>query len=420
LGRIEASGARAYGHVEYLANSIGPRPSGSKRALRAAKYIREELERYGLEVQMDPFGPLVFSGEARVEVLGSDPMGIEAIPLMFSGATGAGGVVGDLIYLGARPGAGISRMDLSGRIALAGEPPGNPFTAIPRLVRAAADAGAAGVIIHARSGGPKGFSLEAGAGNPPSAFISSDDAFSMLGALASRGRCRVRLRVSARAFESRSSQNVRAFLGPRDGRGRVVICSHYDTVMGSPGANDNGSGVACMLEAARALAEAGHEGGVEFVAFDAEEPHPYCMGSRHYVGSHRDPRAIKCAIAIDMVGVGLRKGNVPALKALYRAGYHRGKVLQTPGRLDSEIIRVSRDLGITLVRLMEVGLSDHVSFLRAGIDASLLRWMDDPFYHTPDDGAANVDPRKLGIMCSIIANSAAILSGSGDRGAWAR
>lgn len=412
MGRIETSGARAYGHVEYLAGAIGPRPSGSRPALRAAGYIREELERCGLEVRAEPLRPPVFVHlRSHVRILGPRPARIDAIPLMFSGATGAGAIEGDLVYLGSRPAAEASGMDLAGRILLAEEPRGNPFVAIPRLVRVGGEAGAAGIIIHARSGGPKNFSLEPGGGNPPSVFISSEGAFRLLGELASRGRCRVAISVSAKEVESKNSKNIRAFLGQGGGRGRVVICAHYDTVIGSPGANDNASGVACMLESARALAEAGHAGNVEFVAFDAEEPHPYCLGSRHYVEAHgREPGAIRCAIAIDMVGVGIKGGNRPALKALYREGYHRGRAVRTPGGLDSEILRIAGGLGVPLERLEEAGLSDHVPFLKAGIDASLLRWMDDPFYHTPDDRAANVDPNKLGIISSIAANSAAALS----------
>ena len=400
--------------MEYLAEAIGPRPSGSRRALRAAKYIREELERCGLGVRIDRFRALVFAhGRSCVEVLSPRPMRIDAIPLMFSGTTGAGGIEGDLVYLGSRSAAELSRMDLGGAILLAEEPRGNPFVAIPRLVRAGMRAKAAGIIIHARSGGPKNFSLEPGGGHPPSVFISSEAAFRLLEGLASRGRCRVAISVSAKEVESKNSQNVRASLGPEGGRSKVVICAHYDTVIGSPGANDNGSGVACMLESARALAEAGHRGSVEFVAFDAEEPHPYCLGSRHYVGSFGiEPGAIKCAMAIDMVGVGLKSGNGPALKSLYREGYHRGRVARTPGRLDSEIVGIAGELGVAIKRLDAVGLSDHVPFLMAGIDASLLRWMDDPFYHTPDDRAANVDPGKLGIISSIAANSAAALSRS--------
>ena len=64
----------------------------------------------------------------------------------------------------------------------------------------------------------------------------------------------------------------------------VLVGAHYDSVFGSPGANDNASGVAAMLCIARALAaEQDHHRTIRFVAFVNEEP-PYfqteAMGSR--------------------------------------------------------------------------------------------------------------------------------------------
>lgn len=52
----------------------------------------------------------------------------------------------------------------------------------------------------------------------------------------------------------------------------VVVGAHYDSVLGSPGANDNGSGVAAMLALARRFAHQGGERTLRFVAFVNEEP----------------------------------------------------------------------------------------------------------------------------------------------------
>ncbi|MHA1936176.1 MAG: M28 family peptidase, partial [Candidatus Thorarchaeota archaeon] len=54
----------------------------------------------------------------------------------------------------------------------------------------------------------------------------------------------------------------------------LLIVSHYDTVRHSPGANDNGSAIGVMLEAARVLSEADFKGGVRFVSFNLEEGNP--------------------------------------------------------------------------------------------------------------------------------------------------
>ena len=70
----------------------------------------------------------------------------------------------------------------------------------------------------------------------------------------------------------------------------VVIGAHYDSVMGTPGANDNGSGAAALLSLARAFAGAKPERTLRFVAFANEEP-PYFqtdeMGSEVYAKSCR-------------------------------------------------------------------------------------------------------------------------------------
>lgn len=65
----------------------------------------------------------------------------------------------------------------------------------------------------------------------------------------------------------------------------VIVGAHYDSVIGAVGANDNGSGVAAVIELARLLRESKPARTVRFVAFVDEEPPFYYgdeMGSRHY------------------------------------------------------------------------------------------------------------------------------------------
>lgn len=74
--------------------------------------------------------------------------------------------------------------------------------------------------------------------------------------------------------------------GHRKPRSVLIVGAHYDSIEGSPGANDNASGVAAMLELARMLAYKTPASSIRFVAFVNEEP-PYFktqdMGSRVYV-----------------------------------------------------------------------------------------------------------------------------------------
>jgi Zn-dependent M28 family amino/carboxypeptidase len=71
----------------------------------------------------------------------------------------------------------------------------------------------------------------------------------------------------------------------------IVIGAHYDSVQGSPGANDNASGVAAMLALARAFAKTRQARTLRFVAFTNEEPPLFqtkYMGSRVYAKRSRE------------------------------------------------------------------------------------------------------------------------------------
>jgi Zn-dependent M28 family amino/carboxypeptidase len=76
----------------------------------------------------------------------------------------------------------------------------------------------------------------------------------------------------------REVRNIEAELsGTKRPEEIVVLGAHYDSVEGCPGANDNGSGVAALLELARALKSSALERTVRFVAFVNEEP-PFFQG----------------------------------------------------------------------------------------------------------------------------------------------
>ena len=68
-------------------------------------------------------------------------------------------------------------------------------------------------------------------------------------------------------------RNIEGVIG--DGKKpELLIISHHDTVETSPGADDNASAIAVMLESARVLQEAGWTGNARFISFTLEEGHP--------------------------------------------------------------------------------------------------------------------------------------------------
>lgn len=94
--------------------------------------------------------------------------------------------------------------------------------------------------------------------------------------------------------------------GERQPEEIIVIGAHYDSVRGSPGANDNGSGVAAMLELSRLFID--HKPGktIRFVAFVNEEPPFFLsrkMGSRVYASrSRKNKEQIIAMFSLETIG----------------------------------------------------------------------------------------------------------------------
>jgi Zn-dependent M28 family amino/carboxypeptidase len=86
----------------------------------------------------------------------------------------------------------------------------------------------------------------------------------------------------------------------------VVVGAHYDSVLGAPGANDNGSGVATILELARLIRDAKPARTVRLVAFVNEEPPFYLtgdMGSQHYARRSRERgEKIVAMLSLETIG----------------------------------------------------------------------------------------------------------------------
>ena len=81
----------------------------------------------------------------------------------------------------------------------------------------------------------------------------------------------------------------------------IVIGAHYDTVPGSPGADDNATGVAVLLEMARAFHAQPARYPIRLVAFDFEETTYDRAGSTHYARSLSN-QPLRLMISLEMLG----------------------------------------------------------------------------------------------------------------------
>lgn len=207
----------------------------------------------------------------------------------------------------------------------------------------------------------------------------------------------------------------------------VVLGAHYDTVPETPGADDNASAVAVLLEAARLTRGVKFRRTIRFVAFACEEPphfHTDSMGSQAYARRCRErAERITAMLCLEMVGY---YSDLPASQRclaeipawLRWALPSRGNFLANVGNLRSwraclrfrrGFRRATRMRRVSIVlpeRIHAIRLSDNSSFWDQGHPALMLSdtsFLRNPHYHRPSDtpGTLNYDTMAA-VTCGVV------------------
>ena len=363
------SGQEAYRHIQYLAETIGSRPTGTSQEQAAADYIAGQLRGYGYRVEQQRFEFEHYDDRGGSLALLTPSTNSIANHTLASSPTGD--VTGALVAAGIGRPEDFPPQGLAGQIALVER----GTLRFSEKVANAANAGAVGVVVYNNVSGEFRGSLGE-QGSIPVVGITQEDGQRLM-ALLQQGQVTVHLKVDAgqRVIQS---QNVVAKTGDTC---RVIVGGHYDSVPEGPGANDNASGTATAMEVARGMRGQAEAQGLCFVAFGGEELGLW--GSRKFVEAlSEDARSkLVAMINLDMVGVG-----------------DRWRITGSTN-LQDLTSTVSQGLGIE-VRPFEGstragGGSDHAPFLAAGIPAVFIHRLDDPNYHTTNDTAEHVDPAAL-------------------------
>ena len=191
-----------------------------------------------------------------------------------------------------------------------------------------------------------------------------------------------------------------------------VVGAHYDTVPSTPGADDNASAVAVMLELAGRLQHERLKVPILFAAFTLEEPPAYLtghQGSRIFVRScQKNGDRVLGAIILEMVGYTAPRQHYPFLPRW--PGYPgQGNFIGIIGnwrslRFGRAVVRGLRkntDLAVESLFLPfdgrilpETRLSDHASFWDAGLPALMVTdtaFFRNPNYHLPSDTIDTLD-----------------------------
>jgi Zn-dependent M28 family amino/carboxypeptidase len=174
---------------------------------------------------------------------------------------------------------------------------------------------------------------------------------------------------------------------------QIIIGAHYDTVDGSPGADDNATGVAVVLAAARYLRDTPCRGPTVVVAFfDQEEEGLF--------GSH--------AFAQMLATAGT---DVAAVHTIDQVGWNatgdgRFELELPTAALEREYATAAAAVGAAVVTTTTAG-TDHEAFRELGFPAvglteGYVSGDTSPYRHTPQDTAATVDVDYLVLAAELV------------------
>jgi len=240
-------------------------------------------------------------------------------------------------------------------------------------------------------------------------------------------------------FAGATYYNIVATLaGTRPERPRVLVGAHYDTVAGTPGADDNASGVAAMLETARLLAAEPLEATVEFAGFTLEEPQglDYAVGSRVFArAARRRGERYAGALILEMVGYTdpRARGQRIPLALFWKRLPEAGRFLAAAGDgksgalLRGFAVHARREVpGLDLVTVRvpfrgwlvpHTRLSDNRSFWDAGFPALMLTdtaFLRNPHYHQPTDRLETLDFSFMARVTEAVVAAVRGLAGPGS------
>ncbi len=399
------SSERALRHLQVLSEEIGPRIGGTASEKRAADYLAGQLDRFGYKTRFEPF-PVADKFLAQI----SDPRNLLPNDLCWQAGAAPGGkhdvtVQGPAKDVGPAT-APVWPADVAGSIVLADD----TAAARPAFVAEAAARGAVAVVLLPADGVfPRRTSASQPSGllDAPIPVVGVAQVQKRLLREALAVVTSLPLSISTSAHRSLVSNNV---IGERKGRGKnppiVMVSGHYDTVVGAPGANDDGSGTVLTLEVARVLSKLPTEATLRFALWGSEEQG--LIGSRYHVAQlAQDQRdRYRAVFQNDMVATSWD----PAIT--YWLLSFDGLANTATTAVSASGLRLGYDP--QMVGPVQRGASDHQSFQEVGIAAANFSWRGEispahlePPYHSPEDTIAkNVSLERLQVSMELIGTAA--------------
>lgn len=371
-----------------------PRLTGTDSEKQAASFLTEQLESYGYTVDLQAFEFEKYRAPTSLRITVNGFNGTLS-PAAFQFSV-SGHVRGEFVEAGFGLASDYDNIDVDGKIAIVAA----ERTSFHELVRNAEHAGAAAIIIYFPQGYPiNRWSL----GKHDDAFIpavalSNDEGKALLDHMNTNGPVKGTVTIEGSRIDMAESQNLIALKQPDfkidNSKEIITIGAHYDSVKQAPGASDNASGTAVVLELARALRDIPTNKEVRFLFFGAEEVG--LLGSEYYVStlSKKDMKRSVAMFNLDMVG------SADAGKLAIQT------VDGTANTVTKAASKVYEELHGHSVSINAGARSDHTPFQNAGIDAALFIYYPlEEWYHSPDDTIDKISKEKLLNVAKIVGKS---------------
>jgi hypothetical protein len=159
-----------------------------------------------------------------------------------------------------------------------------------------------------------------------------------------------------------------------------IICAHYDSVPGSPGADDNGAGTAAVMAAAKTMSEFEFNHTIRFVAFDGEEQG--LLGSHEYAEeAAANGDNIMAALNGDMIGFAPNPGDEDYIKI-----YENGASAWITDFCEEVRQKYFDFFDLEILVQGPAYNSDHASFWSYGYHAVMYHEYNfNDYYHSPQD-----------------------------------
>lgn len=384
------SSERLYKYVCDLA-SFGPKSPGMPGDEKSVKYITDLLNEWGLEVKLESCDIYNFiQEESKVEMVSPVKKTFESICHYRSGSVDS--VTAEVKYVGFGEEKDYENIDVKGCIVLADLGKIHP---VPKANLAYKNGAVACLWPHSAPGGriaAWGLGKE---GAPLPVMGISYESGQFLKEKMQEGPVLLNVKAKCKLLPGKQDHIIAEIKGREKPDETIILIAHRETTHVTPGANDNGSGVAVLLELARLFSMLRPKRSLRFIFSAAEEGGG--LGIRQYVEKYIDDikKSVKAVINLDMVGVGEKL-------CIVRAGHFPGYKVETSEFLNKMLLKVAKSMNYSLNEWeCPFGLADIGPFIDAGIPSTWLYQTGDVTYHTKDDVPEHIDPNDLKAACDI-------------------